>query len=194
MREASRLEGVHLDIGISLIYPPPTMGITSLDNLKQADINMVEECRPDSILVSPPAPFPGSEWFVRRDEFGFELDENFVRDMLDYDYVLYKPLHLWPEIGMKLEGMDLKQIFEHCGSLRKELERRGFATEVTDVQFLMLRSAGYTGVEGVTEFKKHTQHSILSCDYRWINNLQERVNQASLDLANQNKFARQWAS
>jgi radical SAM superfamily enzyme YgiQ (UPF0313 family) len=189
MREASQLEGIPIDIGISLIYPAPTMDIVSLEQLKQADISLVEECRPDSILVSPPAPFPGSDWFVRRDEFGFEIDDNFVRDMLEYDYVLYKPLYMWPEIGMKLNGMDLKQIFELCGSLRSELENRGFVTEVTDVQFLMMRAAGYNGTEGVNEFKDRTQHSILSCDYRWINRLQEKVNRASLEQASINNSA-----
>ncbi len=190
MKEASRLEGVPIDIGISLIYPTPTMGIISLEKLKQADIALVEECRPDSILVSPPAPFPGSDWFVKRDEYGFEIDENFVHDMLEYDYVLYKPLYMWPDIGMKLDGMGIKQIFEHCGNLRSELERRGFVTEVTDVQFLMLRAAGYNGIGGVINFKDRTQHSILSCDYRWINRLQEQVNRASLEQANKNKIAK----
>ncbi|MFC1544770.1 B12-binding domain-containing radical SAM protein [Gemmatimonadota bacterium] len=186
MREASRHEGVPIDIGISLIYPAPTLGKISLEQLKQADITLVEETKPDSILVSPPAPFPGSEWYERRDEFGFQLDENFVRDMLEYDYVLYKPLYMWPEIGLRLNDMSLKQIFEKCGSLRTELERRGFVTEVTDVQFLMLRAAGFSGVDGVVQFKQHTQQSILSCDYRWINRLQEKVNQASLDQALKN--------
>ncbi|MBW7996451.1 MAG: B12-binding domain-containing radical SAM protein [Candidatus Glassbacteria bacterium] len=186
MREASKLECVPIDIGISLIYPAPTMGRISLDKLKQADIMLVEETKPDSVLVCPPAPFPGSEWFKRRDEFGFQLDDNFVRDMLEYDYVLYKPLFMWPEIGLKLNDMSLKQIFEQCGSLRTELERRGFVTEVTDVQFLMLRAAGFPGVNGVIEFKHRTQHSILSCDYRWINRLQEKVNQASYDQAMKN--------
>ncbi len=189
IREASRLEGVPIDIGISLIYPAPTLGIVSLEKMMEEDISLVEESRPDSILVSPPAPFPGSQWFERLDEFGFELDKNFVRDMLEYDYVLYKPLYMWPDIGLKMNGMGIKQIFELCGSLRSELERRGFVTEVTDVQFLMLRAAGYKGVEGVIDFKDRTQHSILSCDCRWINRLQERVNQASLEQANKNKLA-----
>ena len=107
--------------------------------------------------------------------------------MLVYDYVLYKPLYLWPEIDIKLEGMNLKTIFEECSGLRNALEQRGFVTEVTDVQFLMLRNLGFTGKEGVLEFKKRTQHAILSCDYRWINKLQEQVNRASLALASSNR-------
>jgi len=190
MREASRIEGVPIDIGISLIYPSPTLGLLTLEELLEADLSLVEETEPDSVLVSPPAPFPGTAWFEKRDRFGFQLDKNFVTDMLSYDYVLYKPLFLWPEIGLKLEGLNLHQIFEHCGRLRQQIEKRGYVTEVTDVQFLMLRAAGYHGREGVIEFKDKTQLSILSCDYRWINQLQEKVNLASLEQARLNRV---WA-
>ncbi|MBN2289130.1 MAG: B12-binding domain-containing radical SAM protein [Candidatus Glassbacteria bacterium] len=187
MREASAIEGLPLDIGISLIYPAPTMGKISLGQLKAENIRLVEQVNPDSVLVSPPAPFPGSSWFNDKDRFGFELGESFVRKMLEYDYVLYKPLFLWPEIDMKLEGLSLRKIFEECGSLRKTLEDKGFVTEVTDVQFLMMRNAGYAGKEGVLTFKNQTQLAILSCDYRWIDSLQARVNLASMAQASINK-------
>ncbi len=187
MREASKTEGLPLDIGISLIFPAPTMGKISLEQLKAANIELVEQINPDSVLVSPPAPFPGTTWFNQRSRFGFELGESFVREMLEYDYVLYKPLFLWPDIDIKLDGMSIREIFEECRSLRKSLEDRGFVTEVTDVQFLMMRNAGYTGKEGVLAFKNQTQLSILSCDYRWINQLQERINRASTAQALSNK-------
>lgn len=187
MREASKIEGLPLDVGISLIYPAPTLGKIPLQRLKEENIELIEETQPDSVLVSPPAPFPGSAWFKQKDCFGFDLGETFLRDIIVYDYVLYKPLYLWSDIDLKLEGMRPREIFEECGSLRQALEERGFVTEVTDVQFLMLRNAGYTGKEGVLEFKNRTQHAILSCDYRWINRLQEQVNQASLTLASSNK-------
>jgi len=187
MREASQIEGLPLDVGISLIYPAPTLGKIPLHRLKEENIELIEETEPDSVLVSPPAPFPGSAWFNRKDYFGFDLGETFLQDILVYDYVLYKPLYLWPDIDLKLEGMSLREIFGECADLRQALEERGFVTEVTDVQFLMLRNAGYTGKEGVLEFKNRTQHAIISCDYRWINRLQEQVNQASLALASSNK-------
>jgi len=187
MREASQTEGLPLDVGISLIYPAPTLGKIPMHRLKEENIELIEETEPDSVLVSPPAPFPGSAWFKRKDYFGFDLGETFLRDILIYDYVLYRPLYLWPDIDLKLEGMSLREIFEECADLRQALEKRGFVTEITDVQFLMLRNAGYTGKEGVLEFKNRTQHAILSCDYRWINRLQEQVNQASFALASSNK-------
>ena len=187
MREASKVEGLPLDVGVSLIYPAPTLGKISLQRLKEENLELIEQTEPDSVLVSPPAPFPGSAWFEQKDHFGFDLGDTFLQEMLVYDYVLYKPLYLWPDIDLKLEGMSLQEIFEECAGLRQELEERGFVTEVTDVQFLMLRNAGYTGKEGVLEFKRRTQHAILSCDYRWIHRLQEQVNQASFALASSNR-------
>ncbi|MBT4482257.1 MAG: radical SAM protein [Candidatus Latescibacteria bacterium] len=179
MREASFEEGLPLDIGLSLIYPSPTMGIISLEELKTANIKLVEQTNPDSVLVNPPAPFPGVLWNKERKQFGFELDESFTREMLEYDYVLYKPTSLWPDIKMNLEGMNFKQILEECQSLRKSLEGRGYVTEVTDEHFLMMRAAGYKGKEGARKFKKESLLDIISSDYRWITQLEKTVNQES---------------
>jgi len=188
MREASRIEGLPLDVGVSLIYPAPLVREIkiSLDELKRENIKLIEQIEPDSVLVSPPAPFPGTTWFNESKRFGFELGANFLREMLEYDYVLYKPLYLWPEIEIKLLEMSQKEILQQCQSLRNALEDKGFVTEVTDVHFLMLRSAGYAGKEGILNFKRQALLSIISCDYRWINQLQERVNRASVEQASIN--------
>lgn len=179
MREASLLEGLPLDIGLSFIHPVPTMGIITLEELKEKNITLVEETTPDSVLVNPPAPFPGTSWYNNSAQFGFELGNNFTRNMLGYDYVLYKPPSLWPDINMKLEGMNFRQILAECQSLRKSLENKGFITEVTDEHFLMMRAAGYTGKEGARKFKNEVLLDIVSGDYRWITQLEEKVNQAS---------------
>lgn len=131
------------------------------------------------MLVNPPAPFPGTSWYTNTTQFGFELDEDFAKNMLVYDYVLYKPPSLWPDITMKLEGMSFRQILAECQSLRKSFENRGFITEVTDEHFLMMRAAGYTGKEGARKFKNEALLDILSSNYRWMTQLEEKVNQAS---------------
>ena len=106
--------------------------------------------------------------------------------MLGYEYVLYKPPSLWPDINIKLEGMSFRQILEECQNLRKSLEEKGFVTEVTDEHFLMMRASGYDGREGSIKFKQNALLDILSCDYRWINQIQEKVNQASRKQAQLN--------
>ena len=120
MREASKIEGLPLDIGVSLIYPAPTLGKVPLHRLKEENLKLVEEAGPDSVLVSPPSPFPGSKWFERKDYFGFDLGDTFLRDMLVYDYVLYKPLYLWPKnapaSGMRSSKGDLSPRLPTCSS------------------------------------------------------------------------------
>jgi len=179
MKEASFKEKLPLDIGLSLIYPLPTMGIIPLEELKSANIKLVEQTNPDSVLVNPPAPFPGTTWYNEKNRFGFELGDGFAREMLGYDYVLYKPPSLWPDINIKLEGMSMRQILKECQSLRKSIENRGFVTEVTDEHFLMMRAAGYTGKEGARKFKSEALQDILSCDYQWITWLEKTINKAS---------------
>jgi len=187
MREASKMEDLPLDIGLSLIYPPPTMGETTLEQLKAENIKLVEQTNPDSVLVSPPAPFPGTAWLKERNRFGFDIGESFVREMLEYDFVLYLPPSLWPMVDLKLEGSSLREILEECQSLRNALEDKGFITEVTDEHFLMMRAAGYTSKESAVNFKNQALLSLISCDYRWINQLQERLNRASTAQASINK-------
>jgi len=187
LREASRAEGLRLDIGLSLIYPAPTLGQFSLEELAGADLSLVEACAPDSVLVSPPAPFPGTGWFENSREYGFKLAADFVPTMLEYDYMLYKPPSLWPDAGLSLEGSDLRSILAECQRLRTALEERGVITEVTDEHFLMLRAAGYEGADGAAEFKRRALIGLLSCDYRWMDLLQEKVNRVSRGIAGKNQ-------
>jgi len=187
IRKASIKEGIPIDIGLSLICPSPTLGKITLERLKAENIKLVEQTAPDSVLVSPPAPFPGTAWFEESERFGFEIGDSFLREMLEYDYMLYKPPSLWPEVDLKLEGMGIRKILEECQSMRNSLEANGFITEVTDEHFLMMRAAGYAGKKGAVTFKNQALLSLISCDYRWTSQLQESVNRASRAQALANK-------
>ncbi len=179
LREAAAAEGLPLDIGLSLIFPAPTLGRITLEELARQDLELVAELEPDSVLISPAAPFPGTAWFRDQRRYGFQLGGDFVRRMLEYDYVLYKPPSLWPRIELRLEGRELTQLLAECQRLREAIESRGIATEVTDEHFLILRAAGFAGREGVEEFKRQALLDIISGDYRWIDGIREAVNQAS---------------
>ena len=183
MKEASSREKKKLAIGLSLIYPAPTFGHISLEDLKSANIELVEKVHPDSVLINPPAPFPGTTWNRNSTQFGFTLGKDFTKDMLVYDYVLYKPPSLWPDISMELEGMNFKMILKECMNLSNMLEEKGYTTNVTDEHFLMLDAAGLNGASGVADFKKGTLLDIISSDYRWIDCIENKVNQTSKSLS-----------
>ena len=187
MKQAAEEEGFPLDVGLSLIYPAPTLNEISFDQQKLLNIELVEETKPDSVLVNPPAPFPGTVWFNDSTQFGFDLGKNFVQKMLNYEYVLYKPPNLWPDIDLRLDKMDFHYILKECQDFRKALEKKGVATEITDEHFLMMRASGYEGREGALKFKQNALLDILSCDYNWINDMQEKVNQTSCAQARLNR-------
>ena len=124
IREASKIEQIPIDIGLSFIYPSPTHGLTSLENLLKANVSLVEKTSPDSVLVNPPAPFPNSSWYNNAYKYGFKLGSSFALDMLSYDYVLYKPPSMWPAIEFSLDGMGMQQIFEETGRFGKLLSEK----------------------------------------------------------------------
>jgi hypothetical protein len=150
LREAEKRAGRHVDISLAMIYPTP---LTEKQTVTLADVwadNMAlaKEARPDSVMVTPPGPFKNTEWFRDRDRFGFEMEEDFVRQMMEWEYVLYKPPALWPRLGFSLNGLDFAGIMRECGRLRMAIERLGIATDLSDEHFLLLRACGFICVDG----------------------------------------------
>ncbi len=185
LRESEKRTGQKVDIGLAMIYPTPLIeGVTDEDVLA-ANIELVDAARPDSVMVSPPGPFKNSEWYRRRDEFGFELDEGVIPKMMEYEYVLYKPPELWPKLGIRHRGRDFAELLRLCGKMRAAIEKLGVQTDLSDEHFLMLRACGLQGPEGAEAFKRVTLADIVSCDYRRLAEYCERTNDYSRKLAAQ---------
>jgi hypothetical protein len=75
------------------------------------------------------------------------------------------------------------ELLEECGRLRREAEALGIPTDLSDEHFLMLRAAGYRGREGAAQFKRETLLDVVSCDYRTLGSIAERINAESRRLA-----------
>jgi len=56
-------------------------------------------------------------------------------------------------------------------------------TDLSDEHFLMLRSAGFNGRDGARRFKEETLLDIVSCDYRGLKGISEKINMATRRLA-----------
>jgi hypothetical protein len=132
-------------------------------------------------MVTPPSPFKQSTWYKQRKKFGFSLDRDFVRDLIAYEYVLFKPTELWQDIGIHLDQMDFRAIIRECGRMRKAIEDEGIETDVTDEQFLMQIAAGYSDKN--KEFKQQNLLDIISGDYRWFEQIGQQINAYSKYLA-----------
>jgi hypothetical protein len=102
---------------------------------------------------------------------------------MEYEYVLYKPSSMWPELRIGLQGQSFVDLLEECSRFRKTVERMGIPTDLSDEHFLMARVAGFEGKEGAERFKRETLLDIVSCDYRQSRGISGRINQESQRLA-----------
>jgi radical SAM superfamily enzyme YgiQ (UPF0313 family) len=181
MRKAEQQAGQKLYISLAFIYPTPTLGKVTLEQVFEDNLELVRATKPDSVMVTPPSPFKQSTWYKARRKFGFVLDNSFVLDLMKYEYVLYKPTDLWPDIGIRLENMNFKAILKECGRLRKAIEQENIETDVSDEHFLMLVASGYSG--RTDEFKRQSMLDIISGDYRWSGRIEGQLNRFSEQLA-----------
>jgi hypothetical protein len=179
IREAEKRVGQKLDLVLALIHPVPLIEGVSQEEVFQRDLDLVAEVKPDSVIVSPPGPFKQSRWYAEKERFGFELDESIIPTVMEYEYVLYKPLTLWPKLDIGLQGQSFAQVLNECLRLRKAIDKMNIATDLSDEHFLMLRPAGYAGEDGAKRFKEETVLDIVSCDYRHLTEISKKINRAT---------------
>jgi hypothetical protein len=179
IREAEKRVGQKLDLVLALIHPVPLITGVSQDDVFQRNLELVAEVKPDSVIVSPPGPFKQSRWYAEKEKFGFELDEGIIPTVMEYEYVLYKPLTMWPKLNIGLQGKSFVQVLNECLRLRKAIDKMNIATDLSDEHFLMLRPAGYMGEEGARRFKEETLLDIVSCDYRQLTEISRKINIAT---------------
>ena len=185
LREAERREGRHVDISLAMIYPTPLIEGVSDEDVMAANLELLRAARPDSVMVTPPGPFKNSDWFRNRTSYGFAFEDAVIGQAMEYEYVLYKPPELWPDLNYSLGGRGFKALLRACGQMRAAVERLDIPTDLSDEHFLMLRACGYEGADGARAFKDETLADIVSCDYRRLARLGDLTNAYSMVLARQ---------
>jgi hypothetical protein len=184
IREAEQKTGIKLTISLALIYPTPLVGGVTNDQVKHDNIALISACKPDSVMISPPGPFKNSVWYNEREKFGFEMSENIIPEFMEYEYVLYKPLNMWPNLNIKLHGKTFKEILSESQKFRQIIEQElKIPTDLADEHFLMIRSAGLLSSEGIQAFKQGSLTSIVSGDYTYLDHIAGKVNNYSRALA-----------
>lgn len=183
-RQAQCNIGKKAYLSLALIYPTPIVEGVSLEQIFDDNISLIKELIPDSVIVSPCTPFKNSRWYRQAKQFGFEIPSDFIKKVMSYEYVLYKPLSLWPQIaGIKIAGLDFKKWLSECERMRKAVESIGIPSDITDEYYLMIEGAGYNGKEGLERFKKETILDLVSTNYRNIYRLAEQTNRLSSELS-----------
>ena len=183
IREAERRVGQKLDLVLALIYPVPLVDGITQDEVFQKNLELIAEFKPDSVIPTPPGPFKHSRWYTEREMFGFQFDENIIPSFMEYEYVLYKPPSLWPKLNIGLQGQGFTQVLDECLRFRKAIEKMNIPTDLSDEHFLMLRSAGFNGLDGAQKFREETLLDIVSCDYRRLMKISKEINTATRRLA-----------
>jgi radical SAM superfamily enzyme YgiQ (UPF0313 family) len=184
IREAEQKTGIKLTISLAMIYPTPLIdGVTS-DQVMSDNIALIKASKPDSVMISPPGPFKNSSWYNEREKFGFEMSENIIPEFMEYEYVLYKPLNMWPDLNIKLQGKTFKEILSESQKFRQIIERElKIPTDLADEHFLMIRSAGLLSPKGIQAFKQGSLTGIVSGDYTYLDQIADKVNNYSKALA-----------
>jgi radical SAM superfamily enzyme YgiQ (UPF0313 family) len=190
LREAEKRAGHRVYLSLAFIYPTPTMGKVDLEEVKQDNLRLLRETRPESVMITPPGPFLHTAWYAEQKRFGFELNESAIEDAMQYEYVLYKPPQFWPMLGIKLDGKPFSKILAECGEFRGLVQKElGIPTDVSDEHFLMFYAAGIRSMEEIMKAKDETMLDILSCDYRKTRAISARVNEFSRSLGASNAEA-----
>jgi hypothetical protein len=184
IREGERRAGRKISVSLALIYPVPLTADVRQEDVFRDNLSLLDECRPDAVMITPPGPFKHSAWNRRAKEFGFSLGKDFIRDLMRYEYVLYKPLTMWPEIAVSLDGVGFKDLARESQRLRRTVESSlGIPTDLSDEHFLMMECANINTAEQIAAFKRSVAVSLVSCDYSYIDMIAARVDDRSAALA-----------
>jgi len=187
LREAEKITGEKIYLSLALIYPPPLLGKVKLEDVMEDNLRLLRQTMPDSVMITPPGPFLHTKWNEERQKFGFALEDGIVKQAMEYEYVLYKPPHLWPKFGISLEGRPFKKLLEECGQFREKVEKElDIPTDISDEHFLMFYAAGFRDKERIKEVKTETMLDVVSCDYTKTEEISRKVNEYSQKLASSN--------
>ncbi len=193
LKQASYNQRRHLDVGVSFIYPcpiPPGSGITHeqvlTENLYLLQKLKNEGYKPDSVLITPAAPLPGTTWQTEPNKFGFTLPEDYSQTVLRYEYELTKDPSTWPELDISLYGMKFLDMLKMAGLMEKKVREMGYVVNVSDEHCLAARSAGFVDQRGLEEFKMRSDLSLLTTDYSFLKDVYQKINAHSRKLAEKN--------
>ena len=188
IRAAEEIVGQKITISLAFIFPPPLIDGISFDQVAEDNLSLIKAASPDAAMVTPPGPFKHSEWYNRREEFGFSLPSDFIPVMMAYEYVLYKPLELWPDPPIELQGQAFKDVLRQSQDFKQRVETEAdLPTDLSDEHFLMIRAAGLSGKEEISKFKMKSLLSIVSAEYSYLDGICRRVSWYSRQLAEKNR-------
>ncbi|WP_371380024.1 radical SAM protein [Sporomusa aerivorans] len=186
IRLASDSIGISCRIGLSLIYPCPLPAGITLDEVFQANLALIDESLPDTVIVNPPGPFPETKWYKEADKFGFTFSEGaatFTQNFMEYEYSIYKPVEFWQDLGSSLHNMESKAVLKETGKLRAYAAGIGIPTDISDEYLMMTEAIGLRSKLDLVKFKQQTLIDIISGSTDYTREITAAINAASRRMA-----------
>ena len=156
----------------SVIIPAPN----ETEETKKETLDFLLDTKPDSIIVEPPVPVPGTKWVTDCKKYGIEIfdEEKFLNQMMLYKIKMIYPPSLWSSFPyFKINGKTDKQIVQETSLFAQILEKYGILTQVTSDTALI---AKYAGMEP-REFRNRSREYFLVGNYEEIKKIIRRVNE-----------------
>jgi hypothetical protein len=192
IRLAAEAEGLPCRVGLALIYPCPLPAGVSLEEVFKANVELIDETLPDTVVVNPPGPIPGTRWFNSASEFGFQFAdgaENFAKRLMRYEYSIYKPAELWEDMGFTLQGMNALALLRETGKLRAYAASIGIPTDISDEYLMMTEAIGLRSKLDMMKFKRDTLTDIISGGTEYTSAFAAAINEVGRRLAASNVIA-----
>lgn len=149
-------------VGLSTIVPSPF----ETDATKNATLSVLRDIFRDtqhgSVAVFPPTLAPGSQWWSRMDDFGFEFapgvdEQQFLSELLVVDFNFLLPRDCMKPFGLILNGKPYEVILSECQSFVTEVASLGVTTDVDDSVYMLSLMAGIP----VGEFKQAMLENLI---------------------------------
>ncbi|WP_082816615.1 B12-binding domain-containing radical SAM protein [Anaerosporomusa subterranea] len=173
-------------IGLSLIYPTPVIDGVTLQDVYAENMRLIKETLPDTVIVNPPGVFPKTSWMDNSSKFGFSMAPDFVYELMQYEYSIYKPVELWGKLGFSLQGHSLPELMKETGRLRTAIADMGIPTDISDEYLMMTEAIGYTTKSDLLKFKSDSLQDIMSGSNRYMREVIEKINSQGRNMAYRN--------
>lgn len=160
----------------SIIVPCPY----DTEETLQETLKLLIKIKPDSVTLQLPGLIPGSYWYKNREDFGFELDEDFLRRVMLYKIKLLLPPILWEPLPYKMNGKDHIQIMTVAQNMTIELEKNGILTGINDFLILISKVLNLP----LTEMRDINRRAFFTGDYMRIKELIELFNKLNVTSTN----------
>lgn len=171
---------------VSVIYPGPYEN----SKTRKDTLSFLIDTKPDSVLVIPPSPLPGTKWFQDYQQYGFVFDTNdYMAKLMEFERPRFLPNSQIDFLCFSLNGKDFRSRIREAEEFAAELVKNGLTIGVSDEAALLALLAGYRGWETVFNHKvamalQTGQIEILGNIVQKINETVSRITANGLDVVN----------